>query len=364
MLALRAVAGQSPAVAQTLPDVLQRLAGVRQAVGVDAPQQLMDFTAPPAGPRRRRRRPSAVAPAPAVGGAERRPGGPGRRPDPGRGRRRAGRRARAAAPAGRDAPAGRPARRAGRSASRGAGTWRRSTPRTCSRRSTAAPRASSSTTCAGWPTPTTTRPATSRTSVQVYIFEMGSPLKALGKYGSEKPDEVEALPIGTEGYTLGRQHPVLRGPVLHPDRLDEGRPEVRRLRPGAGQADRRPAEARGADGLASAAAAEPAAGPATPEALFALLPAGPSRPAPKYVAQDVFGYSFLSDVFMADYQEGDVTWQGFLRPYPDADAAQKVFEQVSRGGQDRTRPRSRWSRPRGPTGWSSAPISAWSTSSS
>src|SRR5581483_5642695 len=39
-----------------------------------------------------------------------------------------------------------------------------------------------------------------------------------------------------------------------------------------------------------------------------------------------FGYSFLSDVFMADYDEEGVTWQGFLRPYPDAKAAQAVFD--------------------------------------
>ena len=48
MLALRAVAGTSPAVAQTFPGVLQSLAGVRKSVGVDGPQQLLDFTAPPA----------------------------------------------------------------------------------------------------------------------------------------------------------------------------------------------------------------------------------------------------------------------------------------------------------------------------
>ena len=46
----------------------------------------------------------------------------------------------------------------------------------------------------------------------------------------------------------------------------------------------------------------------------------------KYVAQDVFGYSFLSDVFMADYKEGDVAWQGFLRPYRDAQEAKAMLE--------------------------------------
>ena len=48
MLALRAASSQSPAVAQTLPDVLQKLSAIRLAVGVDGPQQLIDNTAPPA----------------------------------------------------------------------------------------------------------------------------------------------------------------------------------------------------------------------------------------------------------------------------------------------------------------------------
>ena len=47
MLLLRGVAGTSPAVAQRFPAVLQSLAGVRQSVGVDGPQQLLDYTAPP-----------------------------------------------------------------------------------------------------------------------------------------------------------------------------------------------------------------------------------------------------------------------------------------------------------------------------
>ena len=47
MLALRSVAGTSPAVAQRFPNVLQSLAGVRKSVGLDGPQQLLDYTAPP-----------------------------------------------------------------------------------------------------------------------------------------------------------------------------------------------------------------------------------------------------------------------------------------------------------------------------
>ncbi len=44
------------------------------------------------------------------------------------------------------------------------------------------------------------------------------------------------------------------------------------------------------------------------------------------MASDVFGYSFLADVFMADFKDGSVTWQGFLRPYESADEAKAIFE--------------------------------------
>jgi hypothetical protein len=65
----------------------------------------------------------------------------------------------------------------------------------------------------------------------------------------------------------------------------------------------------------------------SPADYFALLPAGGRQNDPTYVPQDVFGYSFLTEVFMADYKEGDVGWQGFLRPYRDADEAQKVLDE-------------------------------------
>ncbi|HEV3122507.1 MAG TPA: hypothetical protein VGY53_11420, partial [Isosphaeraceae bacterium] len=47
MLALRAGAPQSAAVAQALPSVFQKLAVLHKAVGLDAPQQIQDETAPP-----------------------------------------------------------------------------------------------------------------------------------------------------------------------------------------------------------------------------------------------------------------------------------------------------------------------------
>ena len=60
--------------------------------------------------------------------------------------------------------------------------------------------------------------------------------------------------------------------------------------------------------------------------LAAILPKGQGRGEVKYISQDVFGYSFLTDVFMADYKEGDATWQGYLRPYASAEEAKEVFE--------------------------------------
>ena len=69
----------------------------------------------------------------------------------------------------------------------------------------------------------------------------------------------------------------------------------------------------------------------TPEALFALLPAGSGKSSPKYVAQDAFGYSFLADIFMADYSQDGKTWQGFFHPYRDAKEAEAVFEKYLAG---------------------------------
>ena len=170
MLALRAVAGTSPAVAQAFPGVLQSLAGVRKSVGVDGPQQLHDFTAPPAELRNlAAEMPAVVAPAVASTAPDH------RLPDC---------RLLSAPATGWPRPRSRPSwplcpsprrpsppcfpwptcRRAGPWASRARSTLRPSTPTTSTRRSTAAPRASSSMASRAWPTPSTTPPATRRTS--------------------------------------------------------------------------------------------------------------------------------------------------------------------------------------------------------
>jgi hypothetical protein len=159
---------------------------------------------------------------------------------------------------------------------------------------------------------------------QVYIFEMASALKAFGKYGSEKPDEVAAVPVGAEGYTAA-------GSVFfHQDRYyvqivtttDDAKVSAFALEVAKKIAARmKPAGTAVADG-----SPEPAGGPkvATPELLFKILPAGPGRAGEKYVAQDVFGYSFFTDVFLADYSEGTATWQGFVRPYASPAEAKAI----------------------------------------
>ena len=209
---------------------LQSLAGVRKSVGVDGPQQLHGLhraagRAALARPHRQRGRADVMArrsPRPRSPPASR-PAPAGRSGlGPARGR-------------GRDGPPSpslrrrsppccrlRTCRRAGRWASRARNTSRRSTPRTSTRRSTAAPRASSSTTSRGWPTPTTTPTGDASNEIQLYIFEMADALKALGKYGSEKPDEAKPVAIGDRGLHRGGQHALLRGEILHPDRLDPG----------------------------------------------------------------------------------------------------------------------------------------------
>jgi hypothetical protein len=331
MIKLRAVAGTSPAVAQTVPDVLQRLAGVRRSVGLDGPQQLMDFTAPPVE--------LANVPAPS------------------------------AVPVSVAPPVLDP---------------------TTSRSTAAAPAASSAN---GLPkavidaelaaVPEPQRPLASflplteippgwvvgksgdkyietfnadnlfekidgraesfiqydvkgmaytyyhpagdpSNEVQLYIFQMGDTLKALGKYGSEKPEEAKLISLGSEGYTSAGSTLFYEGPYYTQIVSTQDDPKFAAF---ALDLARRVAAKQASVG---GSAASPKAGETarlTAKQIFEKLPPGPSRSGPKFVAEDVFGYSFLTDVFMADYEEGKVTWQGFIRVYNTSADAKKVFEQ-------------------------------------
>ncbi len=151
--------------------------------------------------------------------------------------------------------------------------------------------------------------------VQLFVFEMGDPLKARGKFDSERPEEAKNLEsLGTGAYTAAgsvffysdRYYTIVNVARDDPKLATFAR-EV------AARVVTLQKKAKGA-------------GP-SPEDVFAFLPAEPKKSAMKYVAQDVFGYSFLSDVFLADYEVGDVKFQGFLRPYESPAEARKIFDQ-------------------------------------
>ena len=204
--------------------------------------------------------------------------------------------------------------------------------------------------------------------LQLYIFEMADSLKALGKYGSEKPDEFKAVAIGNEGYTTagstlfysGRYYTQIVStqddPKFAAFALELAKRVAARQKPGGTAAPapsgagtqssrdrgRNPSRQRHADPARTTdreppRPSRPPPRPSQPtprsprRRIFALLPAQGRQGDAKYVAQDVFGYSFLSDVFMADYKDGDVTWQGFLRPYRDAQEAKAVLEKYIAG---------------------------------
>jgi hypothetical protein len=156
---------------------------------------------------------------------------------------------------------------------------------------------------------------------QLYIFEMKDPLKAYGKYGSEKPDGVPTVAIGTEGYTSAGSTLFYAGKYYTQVVTTKDDPKLAAF---AMEIAKRVAEKQSPSSAGGVAAAGPKG--TSPADIFKLLPAGPKKAGEKYVAQDAFGYSFLGDVFMADYEDGGVSWQGFLRPYETPEAAKDVFE--------------------------------------
>jgi hypothetical protein len=183
-------------------------------------------------------------------------------------------------------------------------------------------------------------PTDTEDDVQLYIFEFPNALNALGKYGSEKPADAQLVDIGSEGYeAAGSVAFYERGFFVQVvSSSDEPRyaefsktiaRQVSQLI--KGEKPRLDAAAPAAPAVAaSAPGSKPAIDASDPTALFKLLPDQPKRLQQQYVAQDVFGYSFLSNVFLADYKEGDDTWQGFLRPYESAEAAKTVFDEYVR----------------------------------
>jgi hypothetical protein len=366
MLALRAVAGTSPAVAQRFPSVLQSLAGVRKSVGLDGPQQLQDFTAPPVDLRAMAaNNAGAAAPVAATPTivaapvpAQAAPAGEGLSPaqvegelagvpEPQRGI--------AAMLPMTGLP---PGWTIGKSGEKHLETFNADNLyEKIDGRAESFLQYGVKGMAYAFYHPT----GDPNNELQLYVFEMGDSLKALGKYGSEKPEEFQPVSIGDQGYSTAGSTLFYAGkyytqivstaddPKFAAFALELARRVVARQKPGAGGASgtataagtsppaAKPAESgETAEAKPSAEAkpaseAKPAAVEVTPATYFGLLPAKGRDGEPKYVAQDAFGYSFFSDVFMADYKEGTATWQGFLRPYRDAQEAKAVFQKYLEG---------------------------------
>jgi hypothetical protein len=351
MLLLRSVAGTSPAVAQRFPAVLQSLAGVRKSVGVDGPQQLLDYTAPPVDMRALAANNqaaasavpatvAAVAPVPAAAT----PPGSGLAPAelevelaavPEPQRKLAGMLPLSGLP---------PEWTVGKPGDRHLETFNADNLyEKIDGRAESFIQYGVKGMAYTFYHPT----GDPSSELQLYVFEMADGLKALGKYGSEKPEEFQNVAIGDAGYTsagsllfyAGRYYTQIVStkddPKFAAFALDLAK-RVAQIQQGGGTPA--PAAAGAAGAAVAVAPASTSTKPAAPEAkeispatYFALLPALGREGDAKYVAQDVFGYSFLSDVFMADYKEKDVSWQGFLRPYRDAQEAKSVFEKYVSG---------------------------------
>ena len=339
MLTLRAASGSSPAVAQTVPGVLQSLAGVRRSVGLDGPQQLMDFTAPPADIRGTALAANMVP----VGNI----------PQPSAAPASAVNVPTASSPIGNVPPTAAPA---------GGGLTKAEVDAELA--SVPAPQKPIAAMLPmtdvppGWVVGKSGAKhietfnaenlfekidgraesfiqydvkgmayanyhpqGDESNDVQLYIFELASPLKAMGKFGSEKAEGATAVPVGTEGYTAAGSLLFHAGPYYTQivSTRDDAKFSAFALDLAKRVAAKQKPEAPVAGGPKPAASS-------TQESLSAFLPAGQGRGEVKYIPQDVFGYSFLTDVFMADYKEGEATWQGFLRPYPTPEAARAVFE--------------------------------------
>jgi len=329
MLALRAVAGTSPAVAKALPAVLQRLALVHQSINLDGPQQLMDFTAPPVElasvpttPATAAAASPAVATAPAlVTPAPAAPVGEGLSkpevdaelatvPEP--------QRALASMLPLTDLPAGWVV---GKSGDRHLESFNAEN---LFEKIDGRAESFIQYDVKGMAYTNYHPAGDDSNEIQLYIFEMGDALKAFGKYGSEKPDEAKALPLGTAGYSSAGSTLFYSGPYYTQMVSTTDDPKFSAF---ALELAKRIAALQQPKQGSAAPAGETTKTQSTPDEVFAHLPPGEGRSAPKYVAQDVFGYSFLADVFMADYAEGSNSWQGFLRPYRDAKEAQATLDQ-------------------------------------
>jgi hypothetical protein len=357
MLALRSVAGTSPSVDQALPRVLQSLAAVRKCVGLDGPQQLQDLTASPIELKVAAADIHSAITSPV-------PGTPAPFPAPatmnrpiaadasGQGLSRAQVQAEISAvpEAQRDIASMLPLSNLPPGWSVGkSGTKHIETFNADNLYEKIDGRAESflqygvKGMAYSFYHPT----GDPSNELQIYVFEMTDGLKAMGKYGSEKPDDAKIIQLGSEGYTSAGSTLFYAGKYYTQivSTQDDSKfaavaielagrvASLQKQRGGSSLTSAakepelpRPVDLATANPQVESSAKLQPGSEVTPDTYFALLPAQGKQGDNKYVAQDVFGYSFFSDVFMADYKEGEVTWQGFLRPYRDAKQAKEVLE--------------------------------------
>ena len=332
MLAMRAASTQSPATAQTMPIVLERLASLRRSVRVDAPQQLMDFTAPPAALPAS---PTVVAtsstsfPSTAVIPTNSIPQPMAAEasglsqavveaelatvPEP--------QKPLAAMLPLVNVPTG---WTVGKSGERHLETFNADN---LFEKIDGRAESFTQNDVIGMAYTYYHPTGDDSNEVQLYIFEFdhSKPFRAQSKYGNEKPEAATPVDVGSEGYTSAGSLLFYVEPFYTQIVSTQDDPKFAATALALAKqiaATQMPAPAgEGTDG--DAMPVKPAA---TPDAIFALLPKTPEHGDPNFVTQDVFGYSFLSEVFMADYQDGDATWQGFLRPYASVDEAKGIFE--------------------------------------
>lgn len=355
MLALRAASAQSPATAQAIPAVLERLATLRRAVKVDGPQQLMDFTAPAVtgpvamvGNAAGVNNPMVAAAAGSffapngTGGATANPAltpsgiAPTKAAAPAKaGLSQAEAEAEYATVAEpqrnlasmlplADLPAGWEVARSGTRHLEAFGA------ENMFEKIDGRAESFTQNNVIGMAYASYHPVGDDSNDVQLYIFEFDhtKPLRAQSKYNSEKPEETAKVAIGTEGYTSAGSLIFFADPYYTQFVATVDDPKftqfAKELAARVAARQKPVAVAAGEGGEGEGAGAAPSA-EATAAALYGILPAAPGKADPKFVAQDVFGYGFLSDVYMADYKEGEVTWQGFLRPYATVAEAEAVF---------------------------------------
>lgn len=143
----------------------------------------------------------------------------------------------------------------------------------------------------------------------VYVFNMSRPANAFGVYRAERSQDAVVRKLGSEGYTSGssvffwknKYYVNVMGPADTP---------------GADKA---------AEALAEAVARTIEDAGTTFWADAALPTAGRKANSLSYKTANALGHSFLSRVYVADYEVGGTEFQMFIHRAPDAVAAKALF---------------------------------------